>query len=54
VPAGGTIGSVHATEDGVRDALEKSYRLLARDTQQLAERVELVNRANSVRVWSLT
>lgn len=53
-PAGGSIGSVAATEDGVRNALEKAYRLLARDTQQLDERVELVNRANSVRVWSLT
>jgi serine/threonine-protein kinase PknG len=53
-PAGGSIGSVPATEDGVRNALEKSYRTLARDTEQLKERVELVNRANAVRVWSLT
>ncbi len=53
-PVGGSVGSVVATEDGVRNALEKSYRLLARDTQQLRERVELVNRANAVRVWSLT
>ncbi len=53
-PAGGSIGSVAATEDDVRTALERSYRLLARDTEQLKERVELVNRANAVRVWSLT
>ncbi len=53
-PTGGSIGSVPATEDGVRNALEKSYRTLARDTEQLKERVELVNRANDVRVWSLT
>ena len=53
-PAGGSIGSVAATEDDVRAALERSYRLLARDTEQLKERVELVNRANAVRVWSLT
>ncbi|GAB2765763.1 serine/threonine-protein kinase [Nocardioides salsibiostraticola] len=48
------IGSVEATEPGLRAALEDAYRALARDTPQLAERIELVNHANAVRAWSLT
>lgn len=48
------IGDHPATETGVRDGLETALRSLARDTTDLAERVELVNRANAVRNWSLT
>ncbi|THI94342.1 serine/threonine protein kinase, partial [Nocardioides sp.] len=54
VPAGAKIGSVPATEAGVRDGLENALRMLARDTVDLKERVVLVNQANSVRNWSLT
>lgn len=52
--AAARIGSVEATEVGVRDGLENALRQLARDAPQLAERVELVNQANAVRNWSLT
>ncbi|MBU1800844.1 MAG: serine/threonine protein kinase, partial [Actinobacteria bacterium] len=48
------IGSYDADEAGLRTGLERGYRLLARDAQALPERIELVNRANAVRVWSLT
>ncbi|WP_231123633.1 serine/threonine-protein kinase [Nocardioides sambongensis] len=50
----GSIGSVEATEQGVRDGLEAALRSLARDTPDLHERVDLVNRANAIRNWSLT
>ncbi|HYG93056.1 MAG TPA: tetratricopeptide repeat protein [Nocardioides sp.] len=53
-PANATIGSHSATERGIRDGLEAALRSLARDTSDLAERVDLVNRANAVRNWSLT
>ena len=53
-PPGSRIGSVPATETGVRDGLERALRALARDTDDLKERVALVNRANAVRNWSLT
>ncbi len=53
-PRGTTIGSVEATDPAVRAGVEKAYRLLARDAASLADRVELVNRANAVRTWSLT
>jgi len=49
-----TIGSYDADESGLRTGLERGYRLLARDAQALPERIELVNRANAVRAWSLT
>ena len=49
-----TIGSYEADEVGLRAGLERAYRLLARDAQALPERIELVNRANAVRTWSLT
>jgi serine/threonine-protein kinase PknG len=48
------IGSYDADEAGLRTGLERGYRLLARDAQALPERIELVNRANAVRAWSLT
>ncbi len=54
LPDGARIGSVAATEVGVRDGLENALRALARDTIDLHERVSLVNQANAVRNWSLT
>ncbi|WP_435771535.1 tetratricopeptide repeat protein [Nocardioides sp. SYSU DS0651] len=54
VPDGARIGSVPATEVGVRDGLEQALRALARDATDLEERVVLVNQANAVRNWSLT
>lgn len=54
LPDGARIGSVAATEVGVRDGLENALRALARDTIDLEERVSLVNQANAVRNWSLT
>ncbi|HWJ08273.1 MAG TPA: tetratricopeptide repeat protein, partial [Nocardioides sp.] len=54
VPDGARIGSVVATESGVRDGLENALRSLARDAIDLEERVALVNQANAVRNWSLT
>ena len=54
LPDGARIGSVPATETGVRDGLEGALRALARDTPDLEQRVALVNRANAVRNWSLT
>ena len=48
------IGSYDADEAGLRAGIERGYRLLARDAQALPERIELVNRANAVRAWSLT
>ncbi|HWI43744.1 MAG TPA: tetratricopeptide repeat protein [Nocardioides sp.] len=54
VPQGAKIGTVPATQVGVRDGLEHALRMLARDTNDLKERVALVNQANAVRNWSLT
>jgi serine/threonine-protein kinase PknG len=54
LPDGAKIGSVPATEPGVRAGLENALRMLARDTADLKERVVLVNQANAVRNWSLT
>ncbi|MCD4536476.1 serine/threonine-protein kinase PknG [Nocardioides sp. cx-169] len=48
------VGAHPATEPGLRDALERSYRALARDATELRQRVELVNQANAVRMWTLT
>jgi serine/threonine-protein kinase PknG len=48
------IGSIDATEAGLRAALEATFRSLARDAAELDERIELVNRANAVRSWTLT
>ncbi|MDO9495634.1 MAG: tetratricopeptide repeat protein, partial [Nocardioides sp.] len=48
------VGSYPATESGLRDGLERSYRALARDATEQRQRVELVNQANAVRMWTLT
>ncbi len=48
------VGSFPATEEGLRTGIERGYRLLARDAQDLTERIELVNRANAVRTWTVT
>ncbi|WP_134767311.1 serine/threonine-protein kinase [Nocardioides sp. 1609] len=53
-PGGSTIGSTVADEAGLRAGIEKAYRALARDAGDLGERIELVNRANAVRAWTLT
>ena len=52
VPAGATrptVGGVEAREDTLRDALENAYRALAREADNLGDRVVLVNQANAVR-----
>ena len=49
-----TIGSYAADETALREGIERGYRTLARDATALPERIELVNRANAVRAWSLT
>jgi serine/threonine-protein kinase PknG len=49
-----TVGSHPATEGGLREGLEKAYRALARDAPLREDRVELVNKANEVRSWTLT
>ncbi|KAA1418595.1 protein kinase [Nocardioides humilatus] len=51
---GVSIGSVQASEIDVRRGLESALRMLARETNDLDERVDLVNQANAVRNWSLT
>ena len=48
------VGSHTATEDGLRDGLEKAFRALARDAPLREDRVALVNQANAVRSWTLT
>ena len=47
------VGRYPAEEESIRDALEESYRALARDAAELKTRVELVNEANAVRNWTL-
>jgi len=47
------IGDHQATSRGMREALEKSLRQLARLTSRREDRVELVDKANSVRPWTL-
>jgi serine/threonine-protein kinase PknG len=48
------IGSYAASEAGIREGLERSYRGLARDAPDLEARIELVNQANAVRTWTMT
>ena len=50
----GTVGPYAADEVSLRAALEERYRLLAREAGTREERIDLVNRANAVRNWSLT
>lgn len=54
-PAIATIGSrTETSEAGLRAGIETAYRALARDATDLTERIELVNRANDARAWTLT
>jgi len=48
-----TIAGVPAAEAPLRDALERAYRELAGLTPAGDERVQLVDRANAVRRWTL-
>jgi serine/threonine-protein kinase PknG len=50
----GTVGPYAAESGALRTALEERYRALAREAGTREERVDLVNRANAVRSWSLT
>ena len=47
------VGTFPATGRGMREALEGALRRLARLTSDRGERVELVDRANDVRPWTL-
>ncbi|MEO7235716.1 MAG: tetratricopeptide repeat protein [Lapillicoccus sp.] len=47
------VGAFPATGRGMREALEGALRRLARLTSDRRERVELVDRANDVRPWTL-
>jgi serine/threonine-protein kinase PknG len=47
------IGEHKTTPTGLRLGLEESLRELARRTPDLAERVPLVDEANTIRPWSL-
>jgi serine/threonine-protein kinase PknG len=47
------LGSVTFTEGSLRDRLETGYRRLAQLSADPNERAELVDRANTIRVWSL-
>ena len=49
-----TVGSHPATEEGLREGLERAYRALAREAPLLEDRVGFVNKANAVRSWTLT
>ncbi len=48
------IGSFEAKEPSLRDGLEASYRVLAREAQDRDTQVLMVGRANAVRNWTLT
>ena len=48
------IGSYEAKEPSLREGLEASYRVLAREAQDRDTQVLMVGRANSVRNWTLT
>ncbi len=48
------IGSYEAKEPALRDGLEASYRILAREAQDRDTQVLMVGRANAVRNWTLT
>ncbi len=50
----GHVGRFPANESALRDALEQSYRALAREAPDDDGRVAMVDRANAVRRWSLT
>ncbi len=48
------IGSYEAKEPSLRNGLEASYRVLAREAQDRDTQVLMVGRANAVRNWTLT
>ncbi len=48
------IGGYEATEASLRDGLEASYRVLAREAPDRHSQVLMVGRANAVRNWTLT
>ncbi|KQO08741.1 serine/threonine protein kinase [Agreia sp. Leaf244] len=48
------VGGIPAQEGPLRDGLERAYRELASLTENPAERVHLVDEANSVRRWTLS
>jgi len=48
-----SIGPWHATDAGIRAALEQSYRELARSAPDRESRNGLVDQANQIRKWSL-
>jgi serine/threonine-protein kinase PknG len=50
----GSVGSHAATEPALRAALESHLRALARDEPDPVRKIQLVDRANEVRAWSLT
>lgn len=47
------LGTTTLTEGDLRDRLEAGYRRLAKLSADAAERAELVDKANAIRVWSL-
>jgi len=51
---GAMLGTVEATEPAIRDGLEASYRALAASTREREQRLELVDKANAVRRWTMT
>ncbi|BDZ40767.1 hypothetical protein GCM10025865_00660 [Paraoerskovia sediminicola] len=48
-----SVGGHPATEAGVRDGLESALRRLAAHTDDPTDRVDLIDRANGVRRWTL-
>lgn len=52
-PQQGSVGPFEVQEPALRDALETSYRELAKDSVTVEDRIDLVNRANTVRSWTL-
>ncbi|MGO0576296.1 tetratricopeptide repeat protein [Ornithinimicrobium panacihumi] len=48
------LGEVPVTQDDLRKAVEKEYRVLADYTPDPLERAALIDRANAVRPWSWT
>ncbi|MFZ1287515.1 MAG: tetratricopeptide repeat protein [Candidatus Phosphoribacter sp.] len=51
--AGITLGGHKATEGGIRTGLEQAYRRLAEATGDRDARIALVDKANTVRPWTL-
>ncbi|MDO5498078.1 MAG: tetratricopeptide repeat protein [Propionibacteriaceae bacterium] len=51
-PQQGSIGPFETKEPALRNALESSYRALAREALRPEDRIDLVNQANAVRAWT--